>query len=65
MFLFIFDELLWSQFSISLPKNWADEILRTDKNIKEIGYFEKGDPCVEIKNCPNADFLEARSYTHF
>ena len=49
----------------SLPKNWADELLKIDKNIKEIGYFEKGNPCVEIKNCPNADFLEASSYVHF
>ena len=49
----------------SLPKNWADELLKIDRNIKIIGYFAEGNPSVEIKNCPNTDFLEANSFIHF
>ena len=34
----------------SLPKKWAINLTRFDKNIHEIGYFANGEPSIEFKN---------------
>ena len=49
----------------SLPRPWADNLLKIDKNSTEIGYFLEGIPEVEIKNCPNINITKNNSYKHF
>jgi len=53
------------QLIFSLPKDWAKNCLRIDKSFKEIGYFAKGVPSVEIKNIQNIDFLNSNPFKHF
>jgi len=50
---------------ISLPRDWATKLIQMNNEIKEIGYFTKGTPNVEIKNYPNKNNLDNNSYTHF
>jgi len=50
---------------ISLPRDWANKLLRIDNEVTEIGYFTKGNPNVEIKNYPNKNNLDNYSYAHF
>tara|TARA_Y100000589_G_scaffold113285_1_gene107673 strand:- start:925 stop:1911 length:987 start_codon:yes stop_codon:yes gene_type:complete len=50
---------------ISLPRDWANKLLKMDYDITEIGYFAKGNPSVEIKNYPNKNYLDNNSYSHF
>ena len=50
----------------ALPKSWAEELLKMDNQIKEIGYFAKGNSSVEIENCPINNLIkENYSYCHF
>ena len=49
----------------SLPKRWAKNLLNSDKDISEIGYFTDGSPSVEFKNLKNDKFLKYKSFSHF
>ena len=49
----------------SLPKKWANNLLNSDKNISEIGYFTEGSPSVEFQNLKNDKFLKYKSFSHF
>ena len=50
---------------ISLPRDWATKLIQMNNKIKEIGYFTKGTPNVEIKNYPNKNNLNNNSFSHF
>ena len=50
---------------ISLPEDWAKRLIQMDDKITQIGYFIKGSPNVEIKNCPKNIFLKNNSFSHF
>ena len=50
---------------ISLPRDWANQLIQMDIEITEIGYFTKGSPNIEIKNYPNKNNLDNNSYSHF
>jgi len=49
----------------SLPKKWAQEISRLDKNITEIGYFSNGEPLIEIKDTKKNKLLKNTPFKHF
>ena len=49
----------------SLPKLWADELLKIEDSIFEIGYFKKGEPSLEIYNMPNNTLSPNSIYSHF
>ena len=49
----------------SLPRNWANNLLNSDKSISEIGYFSEGIPSVEFKNLNNDKFLKYKSFSHY
>ncbi len=53
------------QLVFSLPRKWADNLLRANKNITEIGYFAEGIPTVNFKNLDNNKFLEYKCFSHF
>jgi len=42
----------------SLPRKWATNLTRLDKNIKEIGYFKKGNPSIKFKNNNKNELLK-------
>ena len=50
---------------MSLPREWANKLIKMDNEITEIGYFTEGSPSVEIKNYPNKINLDNNSYSHF
>jgi len=49
----------------SLPKKWARNLSKLDKNIYEIGYFVNGKPSIEFKNNINKKFLKNAPFKHF
>ena len=49
----------------SLPKNWAKRISKLDNNIKEIGFFTKGEPSVEFKDNEKNSLLKNSPFKHF
>ena len=49
----------------SLPKKWANSLSKLDKNIKEIGYFSKGEPSVEFKDNNKNKLLKNKPFNHF
>ena len=49
----------------SLPKKWAKNLSKLDKNIIEIGFFIKGEPSIEFKNCKNKNLLNNVPFRHF
>ena len=49
----------------SLPKKWAKNLSKIDKNIKEIGYFVKGNPSVEFRNNNKNKLLKSVPFKHF
>ncbi len=49
----------------SLPRIWADELLKIEKSVYEIGYFTKGKPSIEIKNYKEEDLSIKNIYSHF
>tara|TARA_B100000902_G_C27238745_1_gene878831 strand:- start:381 stop:1367 length:987 start_codon:yes stop_codon:yes gene_type:complete len=49
----------------SLPRKWANNLLKSEKNVKEIGYFLKGKACVEFTNFNNDELFKLKSFSHF
>jgi len=49
----------------SLPKKWAKNISKLDKNIKEIGFFTEGEPSIEFINYKKEKLLNNKPYKHF
>ena len=49
----------------SLPKKWAKELSKLNKNIFEIGFFTEGEPSVEFKDYKKNKLLQKTSFKHF
>ena len=49
----------------SLPKKWAKNLSRLNKNIYEIGYFAKGVPSIEFTNNKKNKIIENTPFKHF
>jgi len=49
----------------SLPKKWANNLSKLDKNIYEIGYLAKGVPSIEFKDKSKNKLLKKTPYKHF
>ncbi len=49
----------------SLPKKWATNLTKLDKNIYEIGYFTNGEPSIEFKDNKNDALLKKTPFKHF
>ena len=41
----------------SLPKKWAKNLSKLDKNINEIGFFTDGEPSIEFKDIKKTNYL--------
>ncbi|MDC3019562.1 thiamine-phosphate kinase [Prochlorococcus sp. AH-736-E15] len=53
------------QLVFSLPKRWAKNLSKLDKNIKEIGYFADGDPSIEFTDNNKNKLLNKSPFKHF
>ena len=49
----------------SLPKKWAKNLSKFDKNIYEIGYFTDGEPSIEFNNKNKNKLLQNKPFKHF
>ena len=49
----------------SLPKKWAKNLTKLDKNINEIGYFSKGEPSIEFIDKGKNKLLKNAPFRHF
>ncbi len=49
----------------SLPKKWAKNLSKFDKNIYEIGYFTDGEPSIEFKDNDKNKILNKIPFEHF
>tara|TARA_B100000886_G_scaffold2197_1_gene1446 strand:- start:286 stop:1272 length:987 start_codon:yes stop_codon:yes gene_type:complete len=49
----------------SLPKKWAINLTRLDKNIKAIGFFTNGDPSIEFNDNKKDSLLKNTPFKHF
>ena len=49
----------------SLPKKWAKNLSKSNKNIYEIGYFADGEPSIEFKNNDKNKILNNMPFKHF
>ena len=49
----------------SLPKKWANDLSKLDKNIYEIGYFANGEPSIEFKETNKNKLLNNKPFKHF
>ncbi len=49
----------------SLPKKWAKNLSRLDKDINEIGYFADGEPSIEFKDNNKNKLLNNTPFKHF
>ena len=49
----------------SLPKRWAKNLSKLDKNIKEIGFFIAGEPSIEFKDYGKNELLNHSPFKHF
>ncbi len=49
----------------SLPKKWAKNLTKLDKEIKEIGFFTDGEPSIEFKDSKKNKLLEITPFKHF
>ena len=49
----------------SLPKKWASNLTKLDKNIMQIGYFANGEPSIEFKKNKKYTFLKNTPFKHF
>ena len=49
----------------SLPKKWANNLSKLDKNINEIGFFTAGEPTVEFKDNRKNKLFKNRPFKHF
>jgi len=48
-----------------LPKKWAKNLSKLDKNISEIGYFANGEPSIEFKDNNKNKLLKSSPFKHF
>jgi len=53
------------QLIFALPKQWANNLLKIDKKVTEIGLFTNGNASVEIKNLKNNKLLNSKAFKHF
>ncbi len=49
----------------SLPKKWAKNLSKIDKNINEIGYFADGEPSIEFKDSNKNKIFNNTPFEHF
>ena len=49
----------------SLPKKWAKNLSKLDKNVVEIGLFIKGEPSIEFKDQKKNKLLNNTPFKHF
>ena len=49
----------------ALPKKWAKNLIKYDKNIYEIGYFADGEPSIEFKDYDKNKILNNIPFKHF
>ncbi len=49
----------------SLPKKWAKNLSRLNKNVFEIGFFVKGEPSIEFKDPKKNKLLDSKPFQHF
>ncbi len=49
----------------SLPKKWAKNLTKLDKDINEIGFFTDGEPSIEFKDSNRNKLLENKPFKHF
>jgi len=49
----------------SLPKKWAKNLSKLDKDINEIGFFADGEPSVEFKNNKKDRLFNNKPFQHF
>jgi len=49
----------------SLPKKWAKNLSKFDKNIYEIGYFADGEPSIEFNNNKKNKLFNNTPFKHF
>ena len=50
---------------LSLPKKWAMNLIKLDKNIYEIGYFTHGEPSIKFKDNKKDALLKNTPFKHF
>ena len=53
------------QLVFSLPKRWAKNLSKLDKNITEIGYFADGEPSIEFTDNNKNKLLNKSPFKHF
>ena len=49
----------------SLPKKWAMNLSKLDKDINEIGFFVAGEPSIEFKDSNKNKLLNKKPFKHF
>ena len=49
----------------SLPKRWAKNLSRLDRDINEIGFFAKGEPSIEFTDSNKNKLLNKKPFKHF
>jgi thiamine-monophosphate kinase len=49
----------------SLPKKWANDLSKLDKNIYEIGFFADGEPSIEFQGYNKNNLLSNKPFNHF
>ena len=49
----------------SLPKKWAENLSKLDKDINEIGFFTDGEPSIEFKDSTKNKLLKNTPFKHF
>jgi len=49
----------------SLPKKWARDLSKLDKDINEIGFFTNGEPSIEFKDNNKNKLLNNKPFKHF
>ena len=49
----------------SLPKKWAKNLSKLDKDINEIGFFADGEPSIEFKDSKRNKLLKNTPFKHF
>jgi len=53
------------QLVFSLPKKWAKNLSKLDKDINEIGYFIDGEPSIEFKDNKKNKLFNNKPFKHF
>ena len=49
----------------SLPKKWAENLSKLDKNINKIGFFTDGEPSIEFKDYKKNKLFNNTPFKHF